>query len=85
MIDDLNLKDLGSLLQKARESKKDDKGRKISRESIGNAIGVSGQTVYEWEKGNQQPGFLNVIKYCKFLGISLEDMLGEKKTVFSTC
>lgn len=84
-MEDLDLKEFGELLRKARESKKDSNGRKISREVIGKAIGVSGQTVYEWESGNQHPGFLNIFKFCQFIGVTLDDMLGVKKNAFSPC
>lgn len=79
---DMTLKELGQLMQKAREAKKDTNGRKISREVIGNEIGVSGQTVYLWESGNQQPGILNLLKYCEYLGVTIDDLLGVKKNGF---
>lgn len=81
---DMTLEDLGSLMEEARK-RKDVEGKKISREAIGRHIGVSGQTVYEWEKGRQHPGFLNVVKFCEFLGMTLDELLGVKKKEFCMC
>jgi DNA-binding XRE family transcriptional regulator len=81
---EMTLKELGQLMQNARESRKDN-GKKISREAIGNAIGVSGQTVYLWESGNQQPGILNIMKFCEYLGLTIDDLLGVKKNACLPC
>ena len=40
------------------------------------AIGVSKNIISEWERGATQPGILNVINYCNFLDISLDELLG---------
>lgn len=81
---DLTLEELGNLMQEARLQKEKMESKKISREAIGKYIGVSGQTVYEWEKGRQHPGFLNVVKFCEFLGLTLDELLGVKKNAFCT-
>jgi DNA-binding XRE family transcriptional regulator len=75
---DLDIKELGKMLENARKTTKKD-GKKISREDVGKFVGVNQQTVYEWERGNSQPGFIYVVKFCDFLGISLDDLLGVKK------
>ena len=46
---------------------------------------IAFQTVYEWEKGRQHPGFLNVVKFCEFLGMTLDELLGVKKKEFCMC
>jgi transcriptional regulator with XRE-family HTH domain len=79
--DSITLEDLGGLMEEARK-RKDANGKKISREAIGRYIGVSGQTIYEWEKGRQHPGFLNVVKFCGFLGMTPDELLGIKKKDF---
>lgn len=77
----MTLEKLGNLMEEARTQKrKDVEGKKISRKAIGRHIGVSGHTVYKWEKGRQHPGFLNVVKFCEFLGMTLDELLGVKKT-----
>ncbi len=76
---DLTQETLGKLLQKARETKRDQHGKRISREMLGNAIGVDKQTIYEWERGNKHPGFLSVCKFCDYLGITVDELLGIKQ------
>jgi DNA-binding XRE family transcriptional regulator len=80
-MDDLTASELGKLMREARENKRDENGRKISRDVIAKEIGVAGQTIYEWENGNRQPNFINVLKFCKYLGLTLDDLLGVKKNV----
>lgn len=80
----MTLEELGGLMQEARKRKEESDGKKISRETIGRHIGVSGHTVYKWEQGMQHPGFLNVVKFCEFLGMTLDELLGVKKNVFCT-
>jgi len=76
---DITLKDLGGLMEQARKEARKRKEKLISREMVGEFIGVDPQTVYKWEKGVQQPGFLNVMKFCDFLEITIDDLLGVKK------
>ena len=84
MNDELTLEDLGSLLTQARRNARKRFGNKvISREVVGKAIGVNPQSIYEWENGKGHPGFLNVLKYCRFLGITLDELCGVKKTHFA--
>jgi transcriptional regulator with XRE-family HTH domain len=76
---DTELKELGNLMQLARKAKK------RTQEEIAKIIGVSKNTVSEWERGEMHPGFLNVKKYCEILEISIDDMLCVKKNACSLC
>lgn len=78
-MNDLTLQELGALMEQARKKARERMGKVVSREQVGEVIGVNQHTVYEWEKGKQHPGFLNVVKFCDFLGITLDDLLGVKK------
>ena len=80
----MTLEELGGLMQEARKRKEESDGKKISRETIGRYIGVSGHTVYKWEQGMQHPGFLNVVRFCECLDMTLDELLGVKKNVFCT-
>lgn len=82
---ELTLKDLGRLMEKARKEATKTKGKTVSREMIGEFMGVNPQSIYEWEKGRQHPGFLNVLKFCEFIGITLDELLGVKKNGFCAC
>lgn len=77
---ELTQEELGRLMQEARERKRGESGKRISREMMGKAIGVDQHTIYEWERGNKHPGFLNVCKFCDYLDITLDELLGVKKT-----
>jgi len=76
---ELTQEELGRLMQEAREKKRNKDGKRISREMMGKAIGVDKHTIYEWERGNKHPTFLNVCKFCDYLGITLDELLGVKK------
>ncbi len=78
-MEDMELKELGNMMQTARKAKK------RTQEEIAKIIGVSKNTVSEWERGEMHPGFLNVKKYCEILEISIDDMLGVKKNVCLPC
>lgn len=77
---ELTQAELGRLMQEAREQKHDQSGKRISREMVGKAIGVDKQTIYEWERGNKHPSFLNVCKFCDYLGMTLDELLGVKSS-----
>lgn len=84
-MNELDAIELGKLMREARENKRDENGRKISRDVLAKSIGVAGQTIYEWENGNRQPSFLNVVKFCEYLGLTIDDLLGVKKNACSPC
>jgi DNA-binding XRE family transcriptional regulator len=78
-MEDMGLKELGNLMQVARKNKK------RTQEELAKIIGVSKNTVSEWERGEMHPGFLNVKKYCDILEMSIDDLLGVKKNGFLPC
>jgi transcriptional regulator with XRE-family HTH domain len=75
----LTLKELSILLKKARKTKEKEVGKRITHKMIGDAIGVDRVTVGMWERGERYPGFLNVLNYCNFLGITPDELIGLKK------
>lgn len=77
--DKITLSDLGAMMQKARNEKK------INQDEIANKIGVSSKTISIWETGKKQPGIMNLLRYCAALGMTIDELLGVKKNVFSPC
>ena len=69
-----NLSELGRRIKAARKAKKK------TQDDVAQAIGVSKNIVSEWERGLRQPGILNVLNYCNFLGMSFDELVGVKKT-----
>ncbi len=67
------LKDLGKRIQTARKAKNK------TQDDVAAAIGVNKITVSDWERGIKQPGFLNILNYCNFLGITLDELVEFKK------
>ncbi len=65
-----SLSELGKHIKAARKAKKK------TQDDVAQAIGVSKNIVSEWERGATQPGILNVINYCNFLGLTLDELLG---------
>jgi transcriptional regulator with XRE-family HTH domain len=47
----------------------------VTQEELGEAIGVTGNTVARWERGEVQPRLtpFQVVRLCKFLGITLNE------------
>lgn len=78
-LDKITLKDLGALMQKARN----ESGK--NQDEVAAKVGVSNTTISIWETGKKQPGVLNLLKYCAAIGVTIDDMLGVKKNGFSTC
>lgn len=42
------------------------------------AIGVDRVSVTLWEQGKRHPGFLNILNYCQFLGMTVDELMGVK-------
>jgi transcriptional regulator with XRE-family HTH domain len=73
-----------SLSGLAERMKATRKAKKKTQDEVADAIGVSKYTVSDWERGLKQPGILNILNYCNFLGITLDELLGmEKRQIFS--
>jgi putative transcriptional regulator len=51
----------------------------VTQAELGKAIGVSGNTIARWERGEVQPRLTpqQVVKLCHFLGIKLDDRFPE--------
>lgn len=69
-MEEFSLSELGKHIQIARKAKKK------TQDDVAQAIGVSKNIISEWERGATQPGILNVINCCTFLGITLDELLG---------
>jgi len=69
-----NLNDLGKRIKAARKAKE------RTQDEVADAIGIGKTTLSEWERGLKQPGLLNILNYCNFLGITLDELLGVNKT-----
>lgn len=76
----LTQEELGKLLKTARKTKEKEYGKKITHKMVAEGIGVDRVTVAMWEQGKKHPGFLNIVNYCNFLGITLDELLGVKRT-----
>jgi transcriptional regulator with XRE-family HTH domain len=69
-MEDLNLNILAERLKSTRKAKKK------TQDEVAEAIGVNKYTISDWERGIKQPGILNIVNYCNFLGITLDELLG---------
>ena len=78
-LDKITLKDLGALMQKARN----ESGK--NQIEVAEKVGVSNTTISIWESGKKQPGVINLLKYCAAIGMTLDDLLGVKKNGFLPC
>lgn len=54
------------------------KGARVSAEimvkDVAKEMGVTNQTVYNWERGISEPSIKNLIKLCEMYGITLNDI-----------
>jgi len=50
------------------------KNAKLTQEALGVKLGITGQAVSKWEKGNSMPDILILPNLCRELGCSLEDI-----------
>ena len=76
--ENLTPEELADLLKKARKAKEKETGKKITHKMVAEAIGVDRTTVTMWEQGKRYPGFLNIVNYCNFLGMTIDGLLGVK-------
>ena len=75
----LSLEELGELMKKARKTKEKEQGKKITHKMVAEVIGVDRVTVIMWEQGKKHPGFLNILNYCNFLDMTIDELLETKK------
>ena len=76
----ISLEELAELLKQAKKIAEEKTGEKITHQMIADAVGVDRVSVTLWEQGKRHPGFLNIVNYCQFLGITVDELLGVKKT-----
>lgn len=69
-MEELNLNILAERLKSTRKAKKK------TQDEVAKAIGVNKYTISDWERGIKQPGILNIVNYCNFLDITLDELLG---------
>lgn len=50
-----------------------------SQHEVAEAIGVSAGTISQWERGVKQPGILNILNFCAYLNMSLDELLDLQK------
>lgn len=48
----------------------------LTQKELAEQVGVSWQTVSEWESGRQQPRMLHLRKLCEVLRVTADDLLG---------
>ncbi len=51
------------------------KERSLTQEQLGVKLGVSGQAVSKWEKGESMPDIMLLPELCNVLGISIDSLL----------
>jgi len=69
--------DIGEKIKKARIE------ANVTQEQIAEVLGVSRQTVSNWENGKTYPDIVSVIKMSDFYNISLDHLLKEEKKTMS--
>lgn len=51
---------------------------------LADAMGVSYQAVSNWERGNSMPDISKIPEICQVLGLSFEELVGEKSRTTRT-
>lgn len=69
--------DIGSKIKEARMN------ASFTQEQVAEALGVSRQTISNWENGRTYPDIVSVVKMSDLYHISLDHLLKEEKTVSS--
>ena len=59
----------GEYLKKLRN------GKGISQDALGEALGISRQSVSKWEQGNSTPDIDNIGKLAEFYGVSIDSIV----------
>ena len=67
---------MNAINEKIRELRK---SKNLSQEALGAKLGISGQAVAKWEKGESMPDIMLLPDLCKILGISADDLLEVSK------
>ena len=70
--------DIGAMLKKARNEKG------LTQEAAAETLGVSRQTISNWENGRSYPDILSVIRMSDLYAVSLDRLLKEEDSVKQT-
>lgn len=70
--------EIGAIIKKARQEKG------ITQETAADALGVSRQTISNWETGRTYPDILSVIRMSDLYAVSLDRLLKEEDSVDQT-
>jgi len=70
--------EIGSIIKQARNS------AGLSQEQVSEALGVSRQTISNWETGKTYPDIINVIKMSDLYSVSLDCLLKEESSMKQT-
>ncbi|MBE5794314.1 MAG: helix-turn-helix transcriptional regulator [Clostridiales bacterium] len=70
--------EIGAIIKKARQEKG------ITQETAADALGVSRQTISNWETGRTYPDILSVIRMSDLYAVSLDRLLKEEDSVNQT-
>lgn len=70
--------DIGSIIRKARQEKG------LTQEAAAETLGVSRQTISNWENGRTYPDILSVIRMSDVYAVSLDRLLKEEDSVKQT-
>jgi transcriptional regulator with XRE-family HTH domain len=54
--------------------------KNLSQNDLGKIIGVSGQTILNWENGINEPSIVNLIKLADYFDISIDYLVDRKET-----
>ena len=52
------------------------KENNLNQENLSKILDVSQSCISQWELGKKEPTLSNIIKICKYFGISADDLLG---------
>ena len=55
-------------------------GKGISQDALGEALGISRQSVSKWEQGNSTPDIDNIGKLAEFYGVSIDSIVKGEAT-----
>ena len=78
MIGVIKLMEIGSIIRNARSD------AKLSQEQAAEALGVSRQTISNWETGKTYPDIISVIRMSDLYSVSLDHLLKEESSMQQT-
>ena len=74
----VTLMEIGSIIRNARNN------AKLSQEQAAEALGVSRQTISNWETGKSYPDIISVIRMSELYSVSLDHLLKEEDSMKQT-